>query len=165
MTPGVRSTIHLGDPTALEWQGRGFLVSTDKTRLDTALVCDYLSGISYWALGRPPDLIARSIDNSLCFGLFRQSEQIGFARVVTDRATFAWLADVFVLPQHRGQGLGTWLVQCVVSHPELQTVKQFMLATRDAQEFYRRSAAFEVVPDAGHLMVRRRAQAPHRPGA
>ena len=91
---------------------------------------------SYWATGISLDLVKRSIAGSLCFGVFFRGEQVAFARVVTDRATFAYLADVYVLEEHRGKKLATWMMQTIVSHPELQRLRRFMLATRDAHGFY-----------------------------
>jgi GNAT superfamily N-acetyltransferase len=93
---------------------------------------------SYWARGVPPDVVQRSIENSLVFGVYGGDEQVGFARVVTDRATFAYLADVFVLEGHRGRGLGKWLMEVVLAHPELQGLRRWMLATADAHGLYRR---------------------------
>src|SRR5207244_2731083 len=101
------------------------------------LIHDYLANQSYWAADRPLDVVRRSIENSLCFGLYESGRQIGFTRVVTDRATFAWLCDVFVLPPHRGRGLSKWLLECVVGHPDLQGVRRLLLATRDAHDLYR----------------------------
>ena len=113
------------------------VISDDKTRLDRALIHGFLSGRSYWALGVPMDVVARSIRNSLCFGMYRAGRQIGFARVVTDFATFAWLADVFVVEEERGSGFGKKLVAAVVGHPELQGLRRFMLGTRDAHSLYK----------------------------
>ena len=92
---------------------------------------------SYWAAGVPEDFVRRSIKNSLCFGVYRDAEQVGFARVITDRATFAYLADVFVLEEHQRRGIGKWLVETILSHPDLQGLRRWMLATRDAHELYR----------------------------
>jgi GNAT superfamily N-acetyltransferase len=114
-----------------------FLVSTEPGRLDRALVHRFLTA-SYWAKGIPPAVVDRSIEGSIPFGLYHWDEQIGFARVVTDRATFAYLADVFVLPERRGAGLGRWLVECVMAHPDLQGLRRFLLATRDAHALYER---------------------------
>lgn len=119
------------------WRRDGYLISTDRSRLDLEVIHGYLRG-SYWAAGVPEDVVRRSIENSLCFGLYRGEEQAGFARVVTDRATFAYLADVFVLEEHRGRGIGKWLVEVIISHPDLQGLRRWMLATRDAHELYRR---------------------------
>jgi GNAT superfamily N-acetyltransferase len=119
------------------WRRDGYLISTDRSMLDLEVIHGYLRE-SYWAAGVPEDVVRRSIENSLCFGVYRGEEQAGFARVVTDRATFAYLADVFVLEEHRGWGLGKRLVEAVVSHPDLQGLRRWMLATRDAHELYRR---------------------------
>jgi GNAT superfamily N-acetyltransferase len=122
---------------ALEWWREAYLVTTDKARLDLSLVHSFLE-TSYWAGGIPAEVVRRSVENSLTFGLFRDDEQVGFARVVTDYATFAYLADVFVLEPHRGQGLGKWMMEVVFSHPELQGLRRWMLATRDAHGLYRK---------------------------
>lgn len=120
----------------MEWTRDKFTVTTDKTRLDRDVIERFL-GSSYWAENIPRATVDKSIDNSLCFGLLEEHRQIGFARVVTDCATFAYLADVFVLPEHRGAGLGKWLIECVVSHPELQGLRRWLLGTRDAHGLYR----------------------------
>ena len=135
-----------------------YTISTDKARLDLELVYDYLSHQSYWATGRPRAAVQASIEHSLCFGVYTREQQVGFARVVTDYATFAWLCDVFVLESHRGQGLGKWLVECAVAHPALQTLGLFLLATRDAHELYRRYGGFEALGSAERWMVRPRKQ-------
>jgi GNAT superfamily N-acetyltransferase len=121
-----------------------YLISTDPARLDLDAIFAYLSGRSYWARGRPRDQIVRGIENSLPFGVYRDGRQVGFARIVTDYATFAWLADVFVLDSERGRGVGKWLVETIVSHPELREVRRWLLATRDAQELYRRFGFREI---------------------
>lgn len=141
----------------VEYQRDGYLISTDKARLDVALIHEFLSRSTYWAEGRPFEIVQRSIEHSLCFGVYTGTQQVGFARVVTDRATFAWLCDVFVVETHRGQGLGKWLVECVVAHPDLQTLRIFLLATRDAHELCRRYGGFQEVPEPDRLMGRRRA--------
>jgi GNAT superfamily N-acetyltransferase len=123
---------------AQEWQRGEYLISTDRVRLDIEVVHGYLSNSSYWAAGRPLEVVQRSIEHSLPFGLYRGDRQVGFARVITDYATFAWLADVFVLDEFRGQGLGKWLVDVIISHPELQGFRRWVLATKDAHELYRR---------------------------
>lgn len=110
-------------------------VDTDPARLDLAVVHGFLAE-SYWAKGIPLETVRRSIRNSLCFGLYEAEIQIGFARVVSDRATFAYLADVFVLESHRGRGLGKLLMGAVVAHPDLQGLRRWMLATRDAHGLY-----------------------------
>jgi GNAT superfamily N-acetyltransferase len=121
-----------------EWQQGEYIITTNSERLDIELIHDYLSKSSYWARGRSLDLVRRSIENSLPFGVFRESEQVGFGRVVTDYATFAWIADVFILEQHRGQGLSKWLLEVMVNHPQLQGFRRWVLATRDAHGLYRR---------------------------
>ncbi len=120
-----------------EWNQDEYLISTDLALLDLALIHNFLSNNSYWAQGRSLEAVKRSLDNSLNFGLFKDHQQIGFARVVTDYATFAWLADVFVLDQYRGQGLGKWLIQVILAHPDLQGFRRWVLATKDAHELYR----------------------------
>ena len=119
------------------------LISTDKTLLDRAFIHRFLSERSYWAKGRPVETVNRSIEHSLCFGIYRAGGQMGFARVVTDHATFAWLADVFVDEPHRGQGLGKKLVAAILAHPELQDLRRFLLGTSDAHGLY---AQFGFVP-------------------
>ena len=114
----------------------GFCVSTDPARLDLALIHDFLSRRSYWAMGIPLETVRRSIDNSLCFGLYHSQTQVGFARVVTDQSTFAYLGDVFVLEEFRGRGLGKWLLEQIVNHPDLQGLRRFVLGTRDAHGLY-----------------------------
>jgi GNAT superfamily N-acetyltransferase len=127
-----------------EWQRGEYLISTDQARLDIGVIHDYLANSSYWAQGRPLGVVRRSIEYSLAFGLYRGSRLVGFARVITDYATFAWLADVFVLDQFRGQGLGKWLVDVILSHPELQGFRRWVLATKDAHELYRRVGFIEL---------------------
>ena len=97
----------------------------------------YLSR-SYWAKGLPLETVARSVENSLCVGVFAGGEQVGLARVVTDRATFAYLCDVYVLEEHRGKGLASWMLSALAAHPDLQGLRRFMLATRDAHALYER---------------------------
>lgn len=142
-----------------EWRRGDYVISTDRARLDISTVHEFLSASSYWARGRSLDTVRRSIEHSLPFGLYhrepdgRAERQVGFARVVTDYATFAWLADVFVLEEFRGHGLGKWLVEVVVSHPSLQNLRRWMLATRDAHGLYRRNS-FEQVADPQLYMER-----------
>lgn len=113
-----------------------YTISTDKSRLDTALIHRFLSHESYWAQNVPPDVVNRSIDNSLCFGVHQGDHQIGFARVVTDQATFAYLADVFILPEHRGRGLSKQLMETISNWPTLQGLRRWVLATQDAHTLY-----------------------------
>lgn len=120
-----------------EWTRDGFTVSTDPERLDRALVHEFLTE-SYWSPGIPRDVVERSIENSLVFGLYEGVHQIGFARTITDRATFAYLADVFVLSEYRGRKLGEWLVECACAHPDLQGLRRWVLLTRDAHGLYQK---------------------------
>ena len=119
-----------------EAQREGFLISTDPARLQLETICQFLAR-SYWANDRPRQVIARSIENSLCFGMYAREKQIGFTRVVSDCATYAWVCDVFIHEDYRGHGLGKWLMSCVLAHPDLLTVKRWALATRDAHGLYR----------------------------
>jgi GNAT superfamily N-acetyltransferase len=118
-----------------EREREGFVVSTDPARIDIDAVHAYLT-TSYWATGIPRSVVERSIRGSLSFGLFDGSRQIGFARAITDRATFAYLADVYVLQEYQGRGLGTWLIEVVMAHPELQGLRRFLLVTRNAHGLY-----------------------------
>lgn len=115
---------------------KGFSISTDNNLLDINLIHNYLDKDSYWANGIPFDKLERSIKNSLCFGVYFNGKQIGFARVVTDKATFGYLADVFILPEFRKQGLSKWLVQTIMNHPDLQGLRRWSLATVDAHGLY-----------------------------
>jgi len=117
------------------WTQGEFEISTDPARIDLLAVHDFLTK-SYWAKGIPIETVRRSIANSLCFGIYHEGRQIGFARVVSDLATFAYLADVFVLEPYRGRGLSKWLMQCILAHPDLQGLRRWMLATRDAHALY-----------------------------
>jgi GNAT superfamily N-acetyltransferase len=123
--------------TLLEVQRDGITISTDPARLDPDTIYSFLAR-SYWASDRQRDISQRAVEHSLCFGVYDGEQQIGFARVVTDCATFAWLADVFITEEYRGRGLGKWLVEVVLSHPDVQSVPRWLLATRDAHELYRR---------------------------
>lgn len=134
----------------LELTREPFSLSTDPRRLDVDAIHAYLSR-SFWAEGIPKEIVAKSIANSLCFGLFHERSQIGFARVITDRATFAYLCDVYVLEEHRGKGLGKWLIEVVMAHADLQGLRRFLLVTRDAHGLYSRHG-FRVPPDPERLM-------------
>lgn len=121
-----------------EYKKDHFVISTDPTRLDLDVIHGYLSR-SYWAANRPREVVERSLENSLCFGVYdsESGPQIGLARVVTDRATFAYLCDVFILEPYRGQGLSKWLLAVMLAHPDLQDLRRWSLATRDAHGLYR----------------------------
>ena len=138
---------------AMEWRKNAYLISTDPERLDRALIWEFLR-TSYWASRITRETVDRSIDNALSFGLFAASgEQVGFARVVTDHVRFAWISDVFVLDAHRGTGLGVWLVETLLSHPDLADAC-VMLGTSDAHRLYER---FGFAPaDPERVMDRRR---------
>jgi GNAT superfamily N-acetyltransferase len=125
-------------PEKSEWTCGEYVISTDRDRLNLATIHDYLSRKSYWAKGRTREQVERSIANSLNFGLFHGREQVGFARVVTDYATFGWIADVFILEAHRGKGLSKWVMEMILGHPALQGMRRLLLATRDAHGLYRR---------------------------
>jgi GNAT superfamily N-acetyltransferase len=113
-------------------------IDTDKRRLDIAGIHRFLSTESYWAKSRTLEQTLTAIENSLCFGVYRGREQVGFARVVTDKATFAYLGDVFMLDGHRGRGLSKWLMQVILEQPDLQGLRRWLLATRDAHGLYKR---------------------------
>lgn len=125
--------------------GARYEIDTDKARLDRALIHRFLAR-SHWAKGLPKAVLERAIEHSLAFGLYRDGRQVGFARVVTDHATFAYLADVFVLPAERGQGLGRWLVESILAHPGLQGLRRWLLGTRHAHGLYRRCGFSEPTP-------------------
>jgi GNAT superfamily N-acetyltransferase len=131
----------------------GYEVSTDPARIDLDYVHRYLSQASYWAGAIPREVVARSVANALSFGLYAaDGAQVGFARVVTDRATFAWLADVFIDPDRQGLGLGKGLMDAVVAHPDLQGLRRFMLATADAHGLYERYG-FKTIDNPDRLMA------------
>ena len=122
----------------MEWRRDGYLISTDPARVDLDLVHGFLR-TAYWSPNVPREVVERSIENSLVFGLYEQGgAQVGFARVVTDRAAFGYLADVFVLDEHRGGGLGKWLIETVLAHPDLQSLRRIVLGTQDAHSLYER---------------------------
>ena len=127
------------------WTRGEYAISTDPSRLDLDVIHGFLVR-SYWAEGRARERVARSIAHSLPFGLYHRDAQVGFARVVSDRVVIAFLADVFVLEAHRGRALGKWLVETVLAHPELQTVRRWMLGTRDAHGLYRQFGFADPVP-------------------
>jgi len=113
-----------------------FLISTDRGRLDLDVIHSFLTN-SYWAKGISRETVARSVEHSLCFGIYdAEGSQVGFARVISDHATYAYLGDVFVLESHRGRGLSKWLMECIVKHPELQGLRRWTLLTRDAHGLY-----------------------------
>lgn len=113
-----------------------FIISTDKTKLDVVLIHRYLCTESYWAKNIPMQIVEKSIEGSFCFGIYHKDKQAGFARVITDHATFAYLADVFVVEKYRGRGLSKWLMEVIMNHPGLQGLRRWLLATKDAHGLY-----------------------------
>jgi GNAT superfamily N-acetyltransferase len=122
----------------MEWKHQEFEIDTDPSRLKIDMIHRFLAEESYWANSRTLDQTVKAIENSICFGLYDHEEQIGFARIVTDKATFAYLGDVFIVNEYRGRGLSKWLMEVIISHPELQGLRRWVLATRDAHELYRK---------------------------
>ena len=139
----------------MEWRDGPFCISTDGARLDMAFIHGFITK-SYWGKGRSYDVVWRSVEGSLAFGLYHGDDQIGFARVITDYATTAYLADVFVNAAYRGKGLGKWLIECALDHPAVRSIRKWTLATSDAQALYARYG-FTPVPDPDSLMERVRA--------
>ena len=143
------------------WTRGDYTISTDKVRLDLNVIHSFLD-TSYWAAGRSVATIRRSIENSIPFGLYKGDQQVGFARVITDYATFAWIADVFILEPFRGQGLSRWLMEVIIGHPELQGFRRWVLATKDAHELYRKFGFTELkLPE--RWMERHDPNTPERP--
>lgn len=135
-----------------QWQRGAFTISTDSARIDLAIVHNFLTR-SYWAEGIPREFVERSIRHSLPFGLYHGERQVGFARVISDRATFAYLADVFVVEEFRGQGLSKWLLETILAHPELQDLRRWLLATADAHGLYRQFG-FADLPEPAKFLAR-----------
>ncbi len=130
-----RNSMTSTSATAINLTQGAYRISDLRSELDLVAIHAYLTQ-SYWSPGIPIGTVQRAIENSLCFGLYHEGRQIGFARVVSDFATFGYLCDVYVLGGHRGQGLSKWLMQCIMQHPNLQGLRRFMLATRDAHGLY-----------------------------
>jgi N-acetylglutamate synthase-like GNAT family acetyltransferase len=118
-----------------EYRRNNYLISTDKKKIDVAAVHAYLSR-SYWAEEIPLKIVTKAIENSLCFAVYKEKKLIGFARVISDYSTFAYLADVYVLEEERGKGLSKWLMECILKHKQLQGLRNFCLLTRDAHSLY-----------------------------
>ena len=131
--------------------GHCYQIDTDRDRLDLALVHDFLANGSHWARGIRLDVLRRAIDHSLAFGLYRDGAQIGFARIVSDEATFAYLADVFVIASERSAGLGQWLVETILAHPPLRGLRRWLLVTSNAASLYRRCGFADLLPGLVYL--------------
>lgn len=131
----MQETVTSGAPEIFENQRAEFVISTDRSRVDLNVVHNFLSHC-YWAKGITRETVARSIEHSLCFGVYEGITQVGFARVVSDFATVAYLGDVFILESHRGRGLSKWMMGCVTRHPALQNLRRWILLTRDAHGLY-----------------------------
>jgi GNAT superfamily N-acetyltransferase len=149
---------------AVEKAVGAYLISTDRARLDLDAIYAYLSGESYWARGRSREQIVRAIENSLPFGVYRGAEQVGFARVVTDWSTFAWLADVYVLPEERGHGLGKALIATVVEHPAVRALPRVLLATADAHGLYEQYGFAQLEDTERFMAIEARAVRDAAPG-
>jgi GNAT superfamily N-acetyltransferase len=139
-----------------EFHRGAFTISTDRERIDLDVVYGFLTEC-YWAKGIPREVVARSIENSLCFGVYAEDQQVGFARVVSDCATYAYIGDVFVLDAFRGRGLGKWLMECIMQHPRLQGLRRWSLVTGDAHGLYAKFG-FEALKKPQNYMEL------HRPG-
>ena len=147
------------EETPTEEQRGEFLLSFDNERIQLEVVEDFITRRTYWGLGRSKKLIETSIQNSVCLGIYHLGQQVGFARLVTDQATFAWLCDVFVDEDYRGHGLGKWLVDAACRFTDQQGIDEVLLATRDAQGLYEVYGEFRVLESAGKWMIRRRKSA------
>ncbi len=134
--------MHMPEPQT--YQNGDYTISTDPARLDVAAIYAYLSQ-AYWSQGRPQEVVQRSLENSLCFGVYHGDAQVGLARVITDYATFAYLCDVYILDDHQGRGLGKWVISVVIEYPDLRSLRRFLLATRDAHGLYRQCGFSELV--------------------
>jgi GNAT superfamily N-acetyltransferase len=134
------------------WRRDEFEITTDPARVDLDVVHEFLAS-SYWARGIPREVVERSIRHSLPFSVWTPQRQVAFARVISDRATFAYLGDVFVLPEYRGRGLSNWLMQVIVEHPDLQGLRRWSLLTRDAHGLYEK-VGFRPLEDATRWMER-----------
>ena len=141
-----------------EAQQNDYLISTDKSKLDIGFIHHFLSEESYWAKDIPIEVVKKSIEGSLCFGLYLSGKQIGFARMITDGATFGYLADVFIDAVHRGKGLSKWLMQTIMQHPDLQGLRRISLATKDAHGLYEQFG-FKPLSDADRFMQIKRENA------
>ncbi|MBP2167320.1 GNAT superfamily N-acetyltransferase [Erwinia toletana] len=149
-------------PQLAEWQRDDYLLSSDAAKLDIDWIHHQLSQHSYWAKDQPREMTLRSLAGSLPFGIYWQRQQVGFGRLITDYTRFAYLSDVIIDAEHRGRGLGRWFAQSVVTHPDLPTVRRWLLATDDAHEVYRR-AGWRAVAQPERLMEYARADRQEQP--
>ena len=136
----------------MDWTRSAYTISTDTSRLQRETIHAFLAN-SYWAKGIPREVLDRAIANSLSFGLYEGNRQVGFARVITDKATYAYLADVFVLDSHRGKGLGKWLVEVILGHPELSGLRRWGLVTRDAHGLYAQHGFQQLAHPERHMEI------------
>jgi GNAT superfamily N-acetyltransferase len=143
-----------------EVQEGNYCISTNPALLNIDLIHNYLSGESYWAVNIPREIVERSVQHSLCFGVYDGNQQIGFARLITDRATFAYLADVFIITAYRKRGLSKWLIATIQAHPELQQLRRWMLGTRDAHGLYEQFGWIPLDEEASKRFMQR-----HNPAA
>jgi N-acetylglutamate synthase-like GNAT family acetyltransferase len=132
----LRGACGRSNSTLVDWIVGEYVISTDATRLDIDLIQRFLANESYWARGIPRRVLEKAVRHSLCFGIYADHAQVGFARVVTDYATYGYIMDVFVLPEHRGRGLSKRLMQCIMTHPDLQGFRRWQLGTLDAHGLY-----------------------------
>ncbi len=139
-----------------EHRNASFLLSTDPGKLDLDAIHAFLSNESYWAKGIPKAIMRRAIENSLCFGVYENRKQVGFARIITDHATFAYLCDVYILETHRGKGLAKWLMSAVMAHPTMQGLRRINLVTRDAHRLYKKFGFTELNNPDGYMELVRR---------
>lgn len=137
----------------MEWKNGEFAISTDKSRLQIDMIQSFLADESYWAKERTAEQTKKAIENSTCFGVYHGKRQIGFARVISDLATFAYVGDVFIIDEFRGKGLSKWLMETILSHPDLQGLRRWVLATRDAHSLYEKFG-FQELKFPGRWMER-----------
>lgn len=137
-----------------ECEQNGYRISTDKSQLQPDIIQSFLATESYWAKDIPKNIVEKGISNSLCFGVYENATQVGFARVISDFATFAYLCDVFIVIEHRGKGLSKWLMEIVMQHPDLQNLRRWTLATRDAHELYRKFGFREPDNNCNNMEIR-----------
>jgi len=140
--------------SAYQYTQNGYLLSTDKTLLQIAIIHRFLADKSYWAKDVPKNIVEKSINGSLCFGIYWKDQQVAFARVISDFATFAYLCDVFVLEEHRGKGLSKWMMEKIMQHPDLQQLRRFTLGTKDAHELYRQFGFRELDNACNNMEIR-----------